>query len=73
MENGSFGLSRCRLLAEGFVPIGVKRFSKCFDGGDPMFGEKSFELALDQFHSSDDRGNVSAGRGGLESKFQMVQ
>jgi hypothetical protein len=43
----TFGFSRGRFLAEGFVPVGVEGFAEGFDGGDTVIGEEAIELALD--------------------------
>ena len=47
VEDKTFGFSRGRFLAEGFVPVRVEGFAEGFNGSDTVIGEEAIELALD--------------------------
>ena len=55
------------------MDVGIERFADGIDGGHPMVGEKTFELALDQLEPGEDRGDILRGCGGLKSQFQVIQ
>ena len=60
-------------MAEGFVPVRVKGFAEGFNGGDTVIGEESIELALNQFHTSDNGCGVGGGSGGLEAELEVIE
>jgi hypothetical protein len=73
VKDKTFGFSRRGFLAEGFVPVRVEGFAEGFNGGDTVIGEESIELALNQFHTSDNGCGVGGGSGGLEAELEVIE
>jgi hypothetical protein len=73
VEDKTFGFSRGGFLAEGFVPVRVEGLAEGFNGGDTVIGEESIELALNQFHTSDNGCGVGGGSGGLEAELEVIE
>jgi len=73
VKNGAFRFSGGRFRADGLVEMGIKRFANGIDGRDPVIGQKTLKLTLDQLETGDHRGNVLGGGGGLQSQFEVIQ